>query len=360
MKQFGNFAFSQFHQLEDFVSQLEKTVYYTNKHIFILFVFGIEIFPTCVFYIFFFENMASTKPRMQNMNIAKDNVSGNCDLKCAYNFKYPITTLVAKNIGVMLSVTCDKSRTPPVLYNTDKYVVDKFILVSPSVHTFNGTTASAELLINHSPIKGGNQLVVAVPIKESSEGSTATTLLTELINGVSSGAPASGESVALNIDNFTLNSIVPKQPFYSYLGTAANEATDYIVFDMIDAIALSSNTLTSLKEIIRGFPIPTPGRKLFFNKLGPNQSPIGDGVYISCQPTGSSEEEIEVESSKNQTVYDLFSFDSSTSKTFVQILVSLVLFLLLFGALGMGYTYIAGRTGSASGLKKGIIEMTTM
>lgn len=278
----------------------------------------------------------------KSINISRENVSGNCDLKCAYNFRYPQTTLIAKNDGVMISVTCDKSNIPSVSYNEQKYTVDKFIIVSPSLHIFNGSKTKAEILINHSPVSGGNQLVVSVPIIESTDSSTASNLINDIIQSISNSTPAKGEITNLNISGFTLNSIVPKKPFYSYTGSNRDDPNDYIVYDILDAIALNNTTLTNLRKIIRPFPIPTPGDKLFYNQKGPNQSKMGDGIYISCQPTGASEEETDVEYTKESSSGDLFSFDKETLKIIVQVLLSSLIFLIIFGFIAYGYSSLTG------------------
>lgn len=287
-----------------------------------------------------------------SINISRENVSGSCDLKCSYNFKYPQTILTAKNEGIMISLTCDQNKIPPVLYNTQKYNVDNFVIVSPSIHTFNGSKAKAEILIKHTPVVGGNQLVVCIPITESSDSSTASNLITEIVQGVSNGAPVNGETTTLNINGFTLSSIVPKKPFYSYTGSNKNDQNDYIVYDILDAITLNTTTLDSLTKIIRPFPIPTPGDKLFYNQKGPNQTTIGDGIYISCNPTGSSEEETEVEYTKNTSSYDAFSFNSDTTKLLLQILFSVIIFLIIFGLLGYAYSYLTGNQVELPSFKK--------
>jgi hypothetical protein len=278
----------------------------------------------------------------KSINISRENVSGNCDLKCAYNFKYPQTNLTAKNDGVMISLTCDKSNVPPVLYNNEKYDVDKIIIVSPSIHNFNGSKASAEILINHAPENGGNQMIVCIPIIESSDSSTASNLITEIIQGVSNSAPVQGETTNLNISSFTLNSIVPKKPFYSYTSSGKNDINEYIVYDILDAITLSNKTLSSLTKIIKPFNIPTPGNRLYYNQKGPNQTKVGNGIYISCQPTGSSEEETDVEYTKDQSSNDLFTFNKDTIKIIVQIFLSCLIFIIVFGLLGYGYSYLSG------------------
>jgi len=281
-----------------------------------------------------------------SINISNSNVYGDCDLKCAYNFKYPETSLTATNQGVMIIFAFDKSNESPVLYNKQKYSADTMMLVSPSIHIFNGATTKAELIITHTPVLGGNQLAVCIPISQSSDTNTGSNLVTQMIQSVATNAPAQSETTTINIDGFTLNSIVPSKPFYSYTGSSDN--TDYLVYDILDAISLSSDTLTSLSQIIKAYPLPTPGSNLFYNKLGPNQTPVGDGIYISCQPTGSSEEKTYVEYSKNSTEAFSFSnlFSSSKSKLIVEILIAIIMFLVIFGGLAYGYSYFTGNTAA--------------
>jgi hypothetical protein len=277
-----------------------------------------------------------------SINISKDKVFGKCDLKCAYNFKYPETNITAINRDVMIVFTFDKSTESAVLYNQQKYSVEAMTLVSPSIHIFNGSPAKAELVIYHRPVLGGNQLAVCIPISQSSDSSTSSNLVTELIKSVANNAPAQSETTAINISNFTLNSIVPNRPFYSYTGKSDN--TDYIVYDIIDAIGLSSDTISSLSKIIKPYPLPMPGGNLFYNKLGPNQSKVGEGLYISCQPTGSSEEQVDVEYSKNSTEAVSFSniLNNPTFRIIMQILISCIIFIILFGVLAYLYSILTG------------------
>ena len=290
-----------------------------------------------------------------SINISKQNITANCDLKCAYNFKYPETSLTANNQGVVIIFSFDKSNTPPVVYNQQKYNVDTMMLIAPSIHNFNGATTSAELVITHTPVLGGNQLAVCVPINQSSDSNTASNLVTELIQSVATNAPAQGETTTINITGFTLNTIVPVKPFYSY--TENNNNTDYIVFDILDAIALNSTTLSSLTKIIKPYQLPTPGDNLFYNKNGPNLTSIGDGIYIKCKPTGSSKEEVPVEYSKNSSSYDLFSGKNENAvKIFLQVLFSIVIFLIIFGGISYGYSYLTGNPISLSSLRTPLLS----
>lgn len=157
----------------------------------------------------------------QNINISRDNVQGKCDLKCSYNFKYTESNTTAKNEGVMISLTYDNSTVSPVMYNNQKYNVSKIQITCPSIHTFNGSTTDAEIIIEHTPVKGGPKLFVGIPIKSSSDSSTASNLITELVQSVATNAPAHGDSTNLNISGFTLENIVPKNHFTVILNPKA-------------------------------------------------------------------------------------------------------------------------------------------
>lgn len=266
---------------------------------------------------------------MSEMDISPQNVLGKCDLKCAYNFKYPETKLTAKNSGIYIQLTTDITNTPPVLYNTDKYNVSGFGIFCPSLHTYNGAKVAAEIIISHTSVVSGPQLNVCIPIMLSSESSTASNLLTDIINSVATNAPKQGDSTTLNINSFTLQSIVPVKPFFTY--TSKNDDTNNIVFGKLYAIPLNSNTLKTLSEIIQPFSIPQFGKGLFFNSSGPNRVTMGDGIYISCKPTGSSEEETAVEYTTDETTYDYSNIlDSPITKTIFQVIIGCVIFIIIF------------------------------
>lgn len=274
----------------------------------------------------------------QNINISRDNVQGKCDLKCSYNFKYSESNTTAKNESVMISLTYDNSNVSPVMYNNQKYNVSKIQITCPSIHIFNDSRTDAEIIIEHTPVKGGPNLFVGIPIKSSSDSSTASILITELIEGVATNAPAHGDSTNLNISGFTLENIVPKKPFYSYTESQKGE---WIIFDILEAISLNSSTLGTLGSIIEPFPIPTPGGGLFLNSSGPNTVSVGDGIYISCKPTGSSTEETAVEYSKNTPSYDMSTMmKSPVTKTIFQIIIGVIIFILIFMLISYAYTFI--------------------
>jgi hypothetical protein len=275
---------------------------------------------------------------IQSINISPKNVEGKCDVKCSYHFKYPQTNLTAKNDAIFISLTCDNSTIPPVEYNFEKYNVGKILIVTPSIHLFDNKVANAEMLIEHEPVKGGPKLFVCIPINKSANSTTASHILTEIIQDVSTNAPRDGETTTISLYNFTLDSIVPKKPFFSYTGMDIHKSiAEFVVFGLMESIPLSSDTLSSLSKIIKAFPVNTPGAALFFNSSGPNIK-HDDGIYISCNPTGSSTDETDVSYSKNSSNYNLGAlFKNPIFQIILQIILGCILFVGIFIMLNYGF-----------------------
>ena len=295
------------------------------------------------------------------INISPKNVYGKCDLKCIYNFKYKESNLTIKNNGINISMKCDDSNVPPVIYNEVKYNVSQILLFSPSLHLFNEDKVEAELIVEHVPETGGQNLFVCVPIVKSGDSTTASSLLTQTILGVAANAPAANETTTINLSDFTLNKIIPKSPFFSYSGTYSNSTVDFIVFGKNYAIPLNEKILNALGSIIKPFPLPMIGDNLFFNAKGPNSSgSVGDGIYISCQPTGSSEEEIEITNTKSSSSFDMENLvDNSTFKLIIKIIVGCILFIIVFAGLAFAFGKLTDTQIKMPNLKEIELKMTT-
>jgi carbonic anhydrase len=282
----------------------------------------------------------------QNINISSQSVNGYCDLKCAYDFNYPESNSTATNNGVMITLTYENTSNPPVLFNQQKYNVTNIYICCPSIHYFNNTQAAGEIIINHSPVTGGNNLSVGIPFVSSTDVNSASNSITNIIETVSASAPSDGDSVNLNLTDFTLQNVVPKKPFFTYTSTSDN--TNWIVFNTFDAIPLSNATLSTLGQLIQPYNIATTGDELFYNSKGPNNVGVGDGIYISCQPTGSSDENTEVSYSKNSTSYDFF--DNPTLLIVFQIFIGCIIFIIIFIVLNYAYSYLISDAKPLSGI----------
>ena len=277
----------------------------------------------------------------ENINISSTNVKGKCDNKCSYAFKYSESSSTAKNNGVLINLTYDSTSVPPVVYNSEKYIVENINIVSPSIHTFNNVSMPGEIIISHTPQSGGIPLKVCIPFTSSSESSSASQIITDIINKVASNAPSEGNSTNLNM-NFSLQQIVPRKPFFVYTGEYSGVNANWIVYGELEAIPLSSTTITTLQQIIQAFPIATPGGDLFYNSKGPISGlQLGDGIYISCQPTGSSEEETSVEYDKNSTSFDFSNiFENPNFKSIIIIIIGCLLLIIIFYGISIFYKYL--------------------
>jgi hypothetical protein len=195
-------------------------------------------------------------------------------------------------------------------------------------------------------------LNVCIPFTSSSESSSASQLITEVITLVASNAPSEGDSTNLNISSFNLQTIVPRKPFFTYL----QDTTDWIVFGQIDAIPLSSSTISTLQQIITPYQMGTPGGDLYYNSKGPISGvQIGNGIYISCQPTGSSQEETAVEYDKtpSSTTIDLSTiYKNPMFNTLITIILGILLFIIIFYGISFFYNYISSDTQKLPTLPK--------
>ncbi len=81
--------------------------------------------------------MSSTINNSDIINITPEKISGKCDVKCSYYFKYYNSNCNATNNGYNITLTYDKANTEPVTYNNKKYYVEQVNIYSPSVHLFN-------------------------------------------------------------------------------------------------------------------------------------------------------------------------------------------------------------------------------
>jgi carbonic anhydrase len=226
-----------------------------------------------------------------------------CDLKCEYGFKYPQSGLNITNRGEYLSLKTDSSNSPPVTYNTNKYEVADMRLYQPSLHSYGGKKADAELIIVHNNVSTQGNLLVCVPILvgTSSSNADSLSLFDTIISEVAKTANSPGTKTTVNIPTFSIGKFIPQKPYYSYNGTLpyspCNGEYDYVVFskDNDASLDMSPTAYASLQQIITANGSTTNNNKngVFFNKNGPTtlSGPAGKGdVYMECLPTGSEGE----------------------------------------------------------------------
>lgn len=268
------------------------------------------------------------------IDISMSNITGNCDLKCSYTFHYNSSSCVATNRGDYISVSYDKSSSPPVLYNATNYDVQEIRLYTPSLHSYNGTKTDGELIISHTSNTGASPLLVCIPIKSNNTSSDSALMFKTLIDTVASNAPSDGETTTVNIPDFNLDYIVPKKAFFSYSATEpyqpCSENVDYIVYGPLQAsLDMMPDTLTTLQTIVSSNPYDVKtGPNLFYNESGPNTG-TGDGeIYIDCQPVGASENTVDVVTDMGSSPYPI-SFSDWLKNPIVKIILGALLFIVI-------------------------------
>ena len=137
------------------------------------------------------------------IDISRSGSDGTCELKCEYSFSYNNSDTSVTNNGDYLELTYDQASVAPVKFNDSSYRVDSIRIYQPSLHTFDGNNADAEIVIKHSGDSGN--LLVCVPVIKSSSVTKSASLLNTIMPKVKSYAYADGQSANLNISNFNLN-----------------------------------------------------------------------------------------------------------------------------------------------------------
>ena len=279
---------------------------------------------------------------IKEINISKNNISGLCDLKCAYNFKYNNSNLTATNNKIMIILSYDKSGIPSVIYNNAKYDVSQIMIVSPSKHLFEGNRLNGEIIIEHAPLTGGKNLFVSIPLFESSDSTTSSNMLSEIIMTVANKAPNNRETVNLNISDFSLQKIVPKKPFFTYTTGTKGIFDEWIVFGKSDAIPISNSILSKLSKIIEPTKTPALGGNVFYNEKGPNSFNLeGDDIYISCQPTGNSEEKTDVTTTKTNTSSSDLSMSDIINNPIAHFIFGCLIFIIILIVMNLSITYFS-------------------
>jgi hypothetical protein len=295
--------------------------------------------------------LMSNQTQQSPMNISPQNVTGNCTYKCEYSFDYPVSNCTATNNGTYLGLSYNDSNSP-VTFNNVKYNITGCELRSPSSQLYNNQRANGELFIMHSPTTGGNSLIVSIPLSFNGSSGTASNKISEIIDATSKGAPAQGGSTNQGIADFTLNDFIPIKEFYSY----SSSDSDVVAFGMQNAIYISQSDLSTLQKIIKGSPSTTliSGPKLFINKKGPTKGTpaMGNDIYIDCQPTNVSEEEVnQVVNLKSGTKYDVgTSFQSVLSNPYFLLFLFSIIFIILIMGIYKGLSFITGSTVGGSSL----------
>jgi carbonic anhydrase len=244
-----------------------------------------------------------------------NNPKGTCDLKCKYSFKYHDSISTIKNIKKMyLMLSYEKINTYPVIFNSNPYYASDVFIFSPSLHTYSGMRADAEILIRHMS-DYNNVLWVCIPLIKSNTVNKSTEILENIITNASKFANTAGSTTylkkSINLNHF----IPPNKKFYSYKNCKNNE--NFIVFSKDDGafVTIKEDQLNNLKKIIGDYTTVikiSKGIDFYVNNQGP-QSLAGDvtgDIYIDCKPVNDDGKMIEDSPPKMSSLEEMFSPES--------------------------------------------------
>ncbi len=223
---------------------------------------------------------AASISTMKPINISSQNVSGECKLKCDYSFNYSsVSNPTATNFGTYIQVTYNDN--PGVTYNNIQYKVSSINIYSPSLHYYNGGYVSGEICITHSPLYGGNSLMVYIPISVYGITVSGSIIINNIISAVSTMAPSAGQNTNKGIGTFTLNDVVPKKSFYTY----SAGSRDVIVYGFSDAIGITNDNLSKLQKIIKQVTSnpAVVSAPIYLNNGGPSMSASLSNLTMDCQ-----------------------------------------------------------------------------
>ena len=239
----------------------------------------------------------SCKDSTTPIDISRASVKAKCSSKCRYIYHYPKSTCVVHNKGSYLSIEHSRTQIPPVKYNSQGMEVGDIRIYTPSIHRYSNSQVDGEIIINH---RGNtNNLLVCIPIKRSGESSTSTQLLQSIIDYTNSSAQNNGQSVTINLSNFSLQEFIPKTSFFSYEGTLPYEPCTgnyfFVVFHPSNGyISLSYKYISRLRNVINKHSYTTKrGPLLFYNQIGTGSHTGANaqgGIYIDCYPVGEKGE----------------------------------------------------------------------
>lgn len=222
---------------------------------------------------------------------------GKCELKCEYSYDYKDSNATITNNGNYIQLSYDQSSKPPVIYNAVNYQVREVRIYCPSLHRYQGQQAPAEMLIMHS--SGNDKLIVSVPLVVSGSKSKTTRFMDQVADYLNKFAQSSGQSASMGNATWNLNDFVPEKIYYSYKGTApfspCNGGYNFVVFstsNMAQA-TMSNNALNNIRQRINRSGIDVKSNTYYISQYPAKASldATTDDIYISCQPTGTSEKQ---------------------------------------------------------------------
>ena len=221
-----------------------------------------------------------------------------CEIFCSYMHQYKDSACTATYYPDHIKLSYDATTSAAVTFNSEGYNVREVNIYAPSIHTYNGSSADAEMLIIHDG--AGKKLIVSVPLVQSNNVAASGKILDDIIGKFSSTVDKTktNDSQLINVQNYNMENFIPSSPYYFYMGGAPFSPCDgqysFVVFDKTKSpVTIGGDTLKTLTGLIQPSGIKAVSRNdYYYNSSGPNVKPGSnkDEIYIECNPTGEDGE----------------------------------------------------------------------
>jgi len=219
-----------------------------------------------------------------------------CKDLCAYSFEYnPNSSCTVTNMGDYLEIKTDGP--DKATFNEVEMSVTNVRIYQPSLHSFNGSPADAEIIIQHSTNAGGNVLICR-PIETGEAAGSSKGFFSQFIPHASD---QEGDTTQVNVSKWSLNDVIPyKAPFYYYPGpfpyppcTSGTNGNNIVVYGSDQAANMSQSDIRTLRSLIgRSTPLDVvadPTSALLYNRTGATSgAAVGPDdkydIYMDCDP----------------------------------------------------------------------------
>jgi len=207
-----------------------------------------------------------------------------------FTYDYGLANCKLTNKKTYLDIECYDG-VNKTEYNDIGYLdVTSVRVFRPSLNTYDGQKAHAEIIITHTG--NGRNLYICVPIMVSAKKSDSVNWFSQIINHVPVQV---GSKVSVNVSNFSLNSIIPKASYFVFnngtFNWGCNSKDIMILFDKNDAIGIKSGDYQKLVSRISqaSYNVNQNPEYVRFNrsgtKAGPGKSANSlEGKQLTCTP----------------------------------------------------------------------------
>jgi carbonic anhydrase len=262
-----------------------------------------------------------------------------CQVFCSYMHQYRDSACTATYFPDHIKLSYDATTSAAVTFNNEGYNVREVNIYAPSIHTYNGGSADAEMLIIHDG--AGKKLIVSIPLVQSNSSATSAKILDDIIGKFSSTVDKTktNDSQLINVQNYNMENFIPGSPYYFYMGGAPFSPCDgqysYVIFDKTKSpVTIGSDTLKTLTGLIQPSGIQAVSRNdYYYNSSGPNVKPGSGGnrdeIYIECNPTGEDGEILYQTPSPSAADLGALNMDNLMQNPYLNV------------AIGVGLSYMA-------------------